>query len=195
MRDLCAASFEEFIAWYLRREARKGNRVAYAGTAGELRAEMNRVHPGKLRPWFPQAVWRMVELTEPDEILSLVCVDGPDTRRNGLVGSLESNPRILRRVVENARRAKYFDNGIVAARDPGEYSKRQRKIEAFRSEWPSLAGDERIVLCAMNSGELCENPSGSYYLHDGFGRLLACAYMVAYESRKFTPIEAFLASK
>jgi hypothetical protein len=194
MRNLRRASFEEFVGWYLRRETRKGNRPPNSGMAVELEAEMKRVHSGKLRPWFPRADWRVVELTELHEILSLVCVDGIETRRNELLGlPQEPNRRILIRAIENARRNQYFDNSNVARENPVEYSKRQRKIDEFRCEWPNLNGEERSVLCGLNSGELHENPAGTYYIDDGFGRLLAFGYLVLYEGRRFTPVEAFLA--
>jgi hypothetical protein len=194
MRDIRPASFDEFVAWYLRRETRKGNRPARLGTPAELRDEMRRCHAGKLRDWFPRAVWRVVELTSLEEILGLVCVDGLETRRNGLLGSpQEANRRILSRVIQNALGTGYFDDCKMAMRDPAEHSQRQQKIEAFRSEWPSLAGEERVVLCDLNAGERRENPGGTYYLHDGFGRLLAAGFLILHEGRKWTPIEAFLA--
>ncbi len=51
------------------------------------------------------------------------------------------------------------------------------------------------MLCSLNAGERRENPHGTWYLHDGFGRLVPYLYGAIYEGREFSPIEALLAEE
>jgi hypothetical protein len=191
------ASFEEFVRWYLVRERRK--RMAESDLTGRslnsLVTEMQRLHPDKLRPWFERARWSIVSLDAVNDAMHLVCLDNWEVRRNRLVSGAGSDNRIARAVVARARDIHYFDNERVRRSNSVEAHFRQERIEAFRRNWPVLKEDERLTICDLNSEERAENPSGTYYLHDGFGRLLAYLYAIVYEGRQYGPIEAFLAEQ
>ena len=197
MRRLRCASFEDYVRWYLRRERTKRRQQADLGERSwiSLLNEMRGTHPDKLRTWFERAKWSIVLLEDPEEALSLVCVDGPDTRRNGLVTGMGVNHRIARAVVSAAREFVYFDNEVIRRTNAVEWHFRQDSLEAYRRNWPRFEGANRLVLCTLNEDERSENPAGNYYLHDGFGRLLPWLYAIVYEQREYAPIEAFLAEE
>ena len=194
MRD---ASFTEYVGWYLARERRKRQQEADAPARAwnAQLAEMQRLHPAKLRSWFPRACWTVVSLDAIGEAMSLVCLDNWETRGNRLVSGAGPDHRLAARLVVGARAAGYFDNPAVLGSDAVEGHFRQAHIGAFRVRWPDLAGGNRIVICDLNAGEKADNPSGSFYLHDGTGRLLAYLYLVAFEGRRYNPVEAFLATQ
>jgi hypothetical protein len=195
MRDIRPAAFDEFVHWYLAREWRKRGEPPLSRDAhGSALSIMRRIHPGKLRQWFDAAEWRLVEFTAIEEILRLVCVDSMIMRRNLLVrDEPATDRRLLGNVIANARSFHYFDNAAVAQSDPMEYAWRQSRIDQYRRAWPRFGGEERIAACSLNMEERVENGAANYYLHDGFGRMLAFAYLVWFEGRPFVPVEALLA--
>ncbi len=197
MRRLRSASFEEYVHWYLVRERRKrGQEQELNGRSwNSIFTEMRGTHPDKLRSWFDRAAWSVVSLENAGEALQLVCVDGPDTRRNGLVTGEGVDNRLAGRVVESARANGYFDNDSVRRSNSVETHFRQDRIEAYRRTWPQFTGEERLVLCTLNQDERRENPNGTFYLHDGFGRLMPWLYAIVYEGREYHPIETFLAEE
>jgi hypothetical protein len=195
MRPVRSASFEEFVLWYLTRERQKRNQpVDLSGrSSASLLAEMRRSHPDKLRPWFEGGRWSIVSLEAIAEAMSLVCLDNWEIRRNRLVNGYGN--RLVRMVVAAARATVYFDNPDVIRRNSVEGHYRQQRIVAFRKSWPELRGDERLTICDLDAAEKAEHPDGTYYLHDGLGRLLAYLYAVLYEGREYRPIEVFLAEQ
>ena len=194
MRRLRGASFEEFVHWYLARERRKRDRAEPEGRPVNV-AEMRRAHRDKLRTWFDRGRWSVVSLDALDEALRLVGVDGPETRRCGLIADPGPDNRLMRNIVWAACVTGYFADFEVCRMNSVEAHFRNERIEKYRRQWPSLRDDERLVICTLNSEERAANPGGSYYLHDGFGRLLPYLYLVSYESRTWRPIEAFLAEE
>jgi hypothetical protein len=154
---------------------------------------MRRTWPGKLRPWFEGARWSIVSFDALSEAMSLVCVDNWESRRNRIVVGSSPDNRLARTVVAAARDTGYFDNREVQRSNSVDWHYRQEKINAFRKNWPELHNTERLTICSLNASERIENPSGTYYLHDGFGRLLAYLYSTVYEGREYGAIEAFLA--
>jgi hypothetical protein len=154
---------------------------------------MRQFHPAKLRPWFERGRWNIISLDGMQEAMTLVCVDSWETRRNRLVQESGPNNRLARSVIAAARESGYFDNPDAGASNSVERHYRRDHIQAFRQNWPEFRGQERLVLCSLNADEKRQNPAGTYYLHDGFGRLLAYLYGIAYEGRPYSPIEAFLA--
>jgi hypothetical protein len=156
---------------------------------------MRRLHPDKLRSWFERARWSIVSLEVIEEAMSLVLLDHSEMRRNGLVMGAGPNRRLARALVAAAHNTEYFDNKEVVSRNAVESHYRQERIEAYRKSWPQLRGIERLAICDLNVEEKAENPGGTYYLHDGFGRLLPYLYAVTYEGRDYAPIEAFLAEE
>jgi hypothetical protein len=191
------SSFEEFIRWYLARERLKRKQDPDLGgrSWSSLLSEMRRMHPDKLRSWFERARWSIVSLEAIGEAMSLVLLDDEEMRRNGLLKGTGPDNRLAHTVVAAAHESRYFDNREVVSRDAVEGHYRQERIEAYRKSWPQLRGGERLAICDLNADEKVGNPGGSYYLHDGFGRLLPYLYAVTYEGRDYRPIEAFLAEE
>lgn len=196
MRFVRQSSFEEFIRHYLERERRKHRQNPdLSGVPMELlMAEMRETWPGKLRGWFERGRWSVVSMDTPGDAMTLVCLDNPAMRAAGLVDGAARDNRIARTVVARAHETGLFEDrgttggGLIEAF-------RTKRTEAMRANWPPLRGGERLVLSSLNSGEKAENPSGSWYLHDGCGRLVAYLYAVAYENRPYAPIEALLAEE
>jgi hypothetical protein len=197
MQTLRSATFEEFVRWYLEREQRKRGQEPSVEQRSwtSLLHEMRGAHAAKLRPWFEKARWSIVSLCTDAEAMSLVCVDSPETRRNRLVSGDGPDNRLARAVVTAAHESGYFDNLGVRRTNAVEGHYRQERIEEYRRSWPQLRGGERLTLCTLNASEKTENPGGTYYLHDGFGRLLPLLYAIVYECRTYSPIEAFLAEE
>jgi hypothetical protein len=189
LKILRDSSFEEFATWYLERERRKRG----GPLPSDPIREMQRAHPAKLRRWFPRGHWRIAQLQEPADALSLVCLDNWETRRAFLVSGTGPDIRLAASLVGQARANYYFDNNTIMRTDSVESHYRQTPIEQFRAYWPILRGPERLTIIALNDDERAENPSGTYYLHDGLGRLLAYLYLVVFEGRDYHPIEVFLA--
>lgn len=197
MQLVRSACFEEFVRWYVVRDRRKRNQDADLNGRSwdSLLTEMYGAHPGKLRPWFEYARWSIVSLDEISEALTLVCVDNPETRVPKLVSGVGLDNRLSGNVIAAAHETGYFDHPDAGRSDAIEKYYRQERIEAYRCNWPQLRDAERLTLCSLNEDERMENPGGSYYLLDGFGRLLAWLYLVLYEGREYLPIEAFLAEE
>jgi hypothetical protein len=191
------SSFEEFIRWYLARERWKQKQEPDLSglSLSLLHAEMRRLHPDKLRSWFARARWSIVSLEAIGEAMSLVLLDDNEVRRNRLVSGAGPDNRLARAVVAAAHDTGYFDNQEVTSRNAVEGHYRQERIEAYRRSWPLLSGGERLAICDLNADEKAVNPGGTYYLHDGFGRLLPYLYAIIYEGRDYCPIEAFLAEE
>jgi hypothetical protein len=193
MRRVRASSFEEFVRWYLSRElVKRGQDPDLNGRSWDsLLKEMRRAEAGKLRPWFEDARWSIVLLDDISEAMRLVLVDNWEARRNRLITEGPDN-RLARTLVTVARETGYYDNPEILRTNSVIAHFRQERITAFRKNWTELQGEQRLTLCELNADEKAENPSGTYYLHDGFGRLLAYLYMIAFEGREYSPIEAFL---
>jgi hypothetical protein len=197
MLPVRASSFDEFIHWYLARERwkRKEDLDLRGRSWSSLHSEMRRLHPDKLRSWFEHARWSIVSLEVVEEVMSLVLLDDNEVRRNGLVKGDGPDNRLARAVVAAAHDSGYFDNKEVTSRNAVEGHYRQERIEAYRKSLPQLRGRERLVICDLNADERAGNPGGTYYLHDGFGRLLPYLYAIIYEGRDYCPVEAFLAEE
>jgi hypothetical protein len=195
MRTLRNSSFEEFVGWYLARESRKSGQPEHAADLAPdvLVNQMRYLHAGKLRSWFSRANWTIVSLDTLDDVMRLVCMDSWETRQNRLIRESGLNNRLARNIVTAAFETDNLSGSSEAACNSVEACRRRDRIETFRHSFPELCGNERLVICSLNDDESQSNPDGNYYLHDGFGRLLAYLYLVAYEGRKYSPVEAFLA--
>jgi hypothetical protein len=194
MRFLREASIEEFIRCYLSRERRKLGLENNLGEISDfaLEREMRRFHANKLRGWFRFARWSMVEFDEPEELMTLICVDASFTRRDRLMAGKAPDFRIMGRVVAAALEVGHFAELEEASRISLEAYFKHERMERFRRGLPLLKDAERIALCTPNEEERTQNPSGTWYLHDGFGRLLPWLYLVSLEGYAFTPVQAFL---
>jgi hypothetical protein len=196
MRRVRSSSFEEFIRWYLGKERlKRGQDPDLSGRSwDDLVREMRRAEAGKLRHWFEDARWSIVSLDDISEAMHLVLVDNWEARQNRLIREGLDN-RLARTIVTMARETGYYDNPEILKSNSVIAHFRQERIAAFRKSWPELRDGERLTICDLNADEKAENPGGTYYLHDGFGRLLAYLYMIFFEGREYNPIEAFLAEE
>ena len=194
MHFLRESSFDEFVRHYLERERRKHRLPANLSSTPRrlLLAEMQRDWPGKLRPWFPDARWSLISLDTIDDVMTLICLDDAPMRQIGLSNGATPDNRITRAVVHAAREHGLFDQSRPTALKC-VIGFRNKRAELQAAGWPKLSGVEKLVLCSPNAGERSENPSASWYLHDGLGRLTAYLYAVIYEGVAFSAVEALLA--
>jgi hypothetical protein len=196
MNTTRTTSYVEFVTWYLEREySKRGKAIPALGSISEQMNTMDREHRGKLCSWFPSAGWTILELESEGELFSLVCLASDWTRQSGLLRDEASlDHRILRSFVRNATECNYFSDLTRPILHAENMEKRQRYISRLRVD-PTIkfTGDNRIVLRSLSRGEKSSNPSGTYYLHDGLGRMLAYAYLISRRQLHFRPVEAFLA--
>ncbi len=197
MRIVRPSSFDEYVNWYLRREATKRKLPPTIHTTiATKRKEMEEKHgKGKLRKWFELGRWHIVELETPnEEIENLVCLDSQWTRDCKLLnpnGTLDY--RLLKVLVKNAKETNYFDLAAHSEwKDNREYQKHLQYLKDFRDGDLILKEENRIVLCSLDNNERSKNPSGTYYLHDGIGRLVPYLYTILNEAKPFVPVEAFV---
>lgn len=195
MRIIRPSSFDEYVDWYLRREATKRTLTPTIHTTiAAKRKEMEEEQGGKLRTWFGLGKWHIVELETHGEMNNLVCLDSKWTGKCQLLNpNGTSDYRLLKVLVKNAKKTEYFDpTAHPEWKDNKGYQNHLQYLEDFRSEALELLAENRIVLCSLDNNERRSNPSGTYYLHDGIGRLVPYLYAILYEGKPFTPVEAFL---
>lgn len=195
MKELRPSSFEEFITWYLEREARKkGEPTPIFETFEAKYKEFLKHHHGKLFPDPRKAEtenWRIVELDTREEVETLICLANKWTREAGLlVNETKPNSRLLRTYVKRAKETDYFN-----PKNPNCHWRHLCYLQQFREQPFSLSGNNRVVIRTPIPDEFDNNRQGWYYLHDGIGRLLPYMYTVFFESNPFAPIEAFLAEE
>jgi len=187
MQELRAASFDEFVAWYLARERRKNPQRTVPETAPERRDMMYNDHRGKLRGWFEEGRWGVVLFEKPDELESLIFHEADWVRKEGFLVGTGEDYRLLGRVVSNAIQAGFPWNSSDL--------RHLTYCTAIGRGHFRLEGSSRLVVCTPNPEEKQRNPSGTYYLHDGTARALAYMVLVKQEAIPFEPVEAFLAAK
>jgi len=150
----------------------------------------------KLRSWFDTAKWHIVELENHKEIGSLIGLDSPWTKNARLLDDNNlPDYRLLAVMIENAKRNNYFGLQDELGINSDEYERRQKYFRRFQQSWRRLKNEDRVALITTCHSERNGNPTGTYYIHDGMGRLLAYLYMVEYGGRRFFPVEAFLAEE
>jgi len=165
------------------------------GTMEQQKDSMAREHGGKIRGWFPSAEWRLIELDSASDRETLVCLASEWTRNSGLLRNENSvNNRILSTFVRHAVENNYFGEFERPILHGENSQKRQIYIQRLRDD-PTIRfeDDNRVVLCSLTSGERASNSSGTFYLHDGLGRMLAYGYLIAMKHRAFRAVEAFAA--
>jgi len=192
MEHISGSSFDEFAKWYLDREVRKGCEVSTPLTPEERFARMQEKHEGKMRPWFPDCTWSIVNMTSLDEFLNLMILDVDWTKRENLV--VRGEPRTLRITSERALKLNYF---VEETQDREKHQNYYKDISegnfAFR-------GADRFVVRSLQDNEEKERRRlglhhVSYYLHDGFGRALPYAALILQGHLEFAPVESFLAEE
>ena len=190
MQHVSDATFDDFVQWYLEREvrneSRKGRREdekkALSGTPDKQREVMQERHGGKLRDWFEQARWSIQLLTAPAELECLMIL-----KKQTWDGITWPMPRLLGEAANRIRQERYFD-------PPGNDNWGVNYI-ALRDHRLLLQGKERLVLITPSEAEMREEPSTTFYLHDGLGRALPYLAVVMETSTCFCPVEAFIAKE
>jgi hypothetical protein len=190
------ASYDEFISWYLRREfSKRGMPIPELGSVSQQRETMSRDQKGKLQPWFLSGKWSLVELESENDLLPLVCLASDWTRNSGLLANEDlSDSRVLKRFVDQAIDVNYF----AEAGRPTSRAENMEKRGFYLSQILSnpamrFVGDDCIVLRSLCADEKRRNPSGTFYLHDGLGRMMSYAYAISRGVVAFSPVEAFMA--
>lgn len=204
MQLLSGASFVEYVRWYLDREFIKNKRSEdnpsrFAGDE-EMLEYMENKHGGKLQEWFRDAKWKIYKLDPSIDLHNLVCLEGEWTKKYLIPDDLriQKDYRILKQMVKNAKELNYFTKthaDIIALGDsPDNRFKYYNNYKDLPDKaLPALTGGNRIVLRSLGENESKSNPSGNYYLHDGFGRLLTYQYLISVcDFRLDGDIEAFL---
>ncbi len=185
MRTLAAATYEDYVWWYLKREKYKGRQFPWPGTAEEALTCMREVHWGKLRPWFPAGEWSIVRFEQAWELELLVFMHSEQTVTSGLLPQEgPKNFRLLGRVVENA-----LADGCLAHKENARIA---HYVSCFQAGSLSLVGESRLVICSSNKHEMAWNPAGRFYLHDGSARALAYLVHLRQGGTGESPVEAFL---
>lgn len=183
MEPIRPASFDEYATWYLEREVRKGNRDSIPQTPGDRLAEFNGGREkDKYRDWFPAGSWFLQRLQIPEDLETLIFLDTPQLRP-WLTNTPERRP-LLGDAAKDASTRHYFENNPRAA---GQ----RRNYEDLKARRTELRGSDRLVIITPNTSEKSDCPSGTFYLHDGFGRALPYM-MVILQGVKLSPVEALL---
>jgi len=200
MRILRPASVDEYVSWYLTREVHEEKALpdpAVMSTVAAMRRTMDESHQDKMRPWFgcPTARWHVVSLDEMQDLGTLIFLDAPWTRKANLIKETGKDRRLLNTVIKNAGAERFFGNREVLGITEDAEKTRKKYYTRFHAAWPMLRAIDRVILCTPNDAERLGSPDGTYYLHDGMGRLLAYYYMIMHEGRHFRPVEAFLAEE
>ena len=197
MKIIKSIALEEYIYWYLQREFstkedRSRDNPEKFQTIAEMKKYMLERHSGKIREWFSCAKWFLVEINQIGFLDSLLCLHSSEPWAQELVPQVTNYPpdfRILKTVIQNAKDNNYFRS------DCEDFQKRHKYFEKYKrlEQLPKLTDNNRIVLCSLNPSEKRSNPSASYYLHDGLGRLLTYLYLNKFEDKLLPlPIEAFV---
>jgi len=193
MRFLRQSSLEEYAKWYLDRQRYKGGDKAESAPipvrAEQQIATMRTAHCGKMRDWFQESRWHIVELDAVD-LSKLVFLESCWTKEKRLVipNPNEPNYRILRQVAENALKSDYLNHL------PHDHPELKKYYEALIRGELQLVGRHRIVVCSAEN-EITSNPDARYYLLDGTVRCLAYMMLLLEGKVEGRPIEAFLAER
>ncbi len=185
IRDSSFFEFKQgFLAKYYSERPYDGGWPEHQNDDGWLTSKMCQEHSGKIDQrilWCGQ--WSEMRISEKPDIGNLVCLASDWTRDVGLLRNNQKNCRLLSTFVKNAREIDYFKS---------EDSRRTHWLDKFRKSVPEFTGYMRIVLRQPDNGEKNENPDGTYYLHDGLGRMLPLLYMMEYEGASMPLIHALV---
>ena len=189
MKILGSTCFDDFVAWYLQREQAKGRLPSVPTTPDERRALMESTHAGKLWPGCPAWSWSLVELDAAD-LPDLLILDCDWTRDESLVR--EGVVRTLDNAVTHALDSGYFIN------ETEQRARHQAYYREYVKSSPSGQTLGTLVIRTLLYDEVsCTVMAGrsdiSYYLHDGFGRLLPYLALSRLQQVKAIKLKAFLA--
>jgi hypothetical protein len=188
MRVVRPSSVEEYSFWYLRREARKGDRRPIpAGPEKQVQVMWERHGQGKMRTWFTDTTRWHIVLLEANDLANLVFLECAWTKREGLVVPGRKNYRLLDRVADNAMRVRYLARSSA--------HKHRAYYDALVSGSLRLEGEECVAICSAEDSEIQTNPRALYYLLDGVGRCLPYMVLTKEGAVEYTPVEAFLAAR
>jgi hypothetical protein len=178
------SSAAEYSTWYLTRDREKHPEAPDPSSDDDPVALMKELHgTGKWLPWFDEAHWTIVRLSE-QEFRHLIFLDSGWTKEEGLTVPAASNHRLLQRVAENAIRIGYLER---------ESAKRHRQYRDAMLEGFRMAGDHRVMLRTATARERAGSPDGTFYWMDGAGRGLPYMILLLERRLAYEPVEAFLA--
>lgn len=187
METIRTSTLDEYISWYLEREAAKGSAYPIPNSAAARRKVMWDYHKGKMRDWFELASdWTVVRLGL-DEFENLVFLESNWTKSEGLIERDGPDYRVLKRIARNAIQIDYLEH----ANDP----RHLEYYDLLKRETLVLRGDSRIAVCSATLNERRHNPSAEFYILDGVGRSLPYMILVQQGNLPYTPVEAFLARR
>ena len=188
MRKVRPSSLYEYVNWYLKREARKGDSRSIPDDPEEQVRVMYERHNGKMRDWFTSTTsWHIVCLDDVNELSNLLFLECPWTKEEMLVVSNCANYRLLGRVAENAIRFDYLAR-------PSAHRHKKYYDEQLEGSL-QLEGEDRIAICSIEESEGRTNPAAKFYLLDGVGRSLPYMVLIKERKREYRLVEAFLAEK
>jgi len=189
MRFVRESSLEEYAAWYLRREADKGDARQIPVRSDQQVRAMRTFHWGKMRTWFDDSTrWHVVEFDVVEDVARLIFLECDWTMRERLVIPGDPNYRLSHRVAANALTHHYLD-GL-----PLNYKHRIYYDRLARGAIQQT-GKDRIAICSAEPREIELNPDARYYLLDGVGRCLPYMMLLLEQKLEFATIEAFLAER
>ena len=187
MNFIRKSSFDEYADWFFQRAVRNKVWDVVPETAEKrLEAFQSPKARGKFHEWMPSATWSIQELESVDELNSIMVVSAKFTREYKLWNNGEQ--RLLGIEANNAIKYDYFLTDPTSCRHCRYYFLHQnRKLQ--------MKDADRLVLLSMEEDWKREAPDANYYLHDGFGRALPYAMLLAEKKLVFSPVEVFLAER
>jgi len=195
MNTVRTSSCDEYTEWYLKRDMCKGNRDSVPRRARKRRKIMKTPaaqggHCGKWRDWYECADWSIIRITQ-DEFERLIPIENPWTEEN--LTSYERNGddyRLLRNVVNAIISRSKEEGGFLECSEMAGYMKYYNPLKYGHMR---IEGIHRIVLHSLVPNEKEHNPSGFFYLQDGWGRSFPHQILITEGHLSYEPVEAFLA--
>jgi hypothetical protein len=189
------SSFYDQGKWFCEREIKKGTRQAVDMIIPDTPEEMEKLFrtddwKGKFRDFFvlPSSKWFIGTLSF-EEFRKLMINHDEMTIREGFV--TEDMPRTLENGAKHAIANNYFKEYKPGR---GSHFKYYEQLLAGNLE---LVGNNRVVVISTESHEYGSHKKEdfSFYLHDGFGRLIPYMTLILEGKLEYKPVEAFFCVK
>jgi hypothetical protein len=134
--------------------------------------------------------WSLQKIGDKNDVGNVVCLDGGWTKV--LKKNTGLNWRTLSSYVKQAKEIGYFDQSEESL-GKEEYRKRMSYyLDYKQGNRLDFRNRNRIVFRKVTLGEKEQNPSASYYLQDGLGRMLPLFYLMEYEGLPMPEIEVLV---
>jgi len=189
IRILKRCDFDDYVAWYLARELRKGRRFRCPRSAAARHQLMERAHAGKLLPGISDWQWWQGRIDSPQALAALLIPLSSQSVEQGLIDP--TRPRTLGVAVERLGASQFFERTDGAGASPHPF---RRYYQRLAHESLALRGSERLVLRSLTPAERRTAPrANDLYLLDGVGRALPYLSLVQQGRLRFRPIDVFVA--